>query len=64
MVKQIKVDNQDLKMYSWDGGRSWCSSPKAMLPFHQRRNRALAQKFTARELARIDALEQPEKIWT
>lgn len=58
MVKQIKVHNQELKMYSWDGGRSWCSSQKAMLPFHQRRKRALETKLTPKELAWIDMVDR------
>ena len=58
MVKQIKVHETELKMYSWDGGRSWCSSPRAMLPFHQRRKRALETKLTAKELRWIDMVDR------
>ncbi len=58
MVKQIKLHNQELKLYSWDGGRSWCSSQKAMLPFHQRRKRALKTRLTAKELAWIDIVDR------
>ena len=68
MVKEIRVHNQQVKMYGWDGGRSWCSSQKAILSFRKRRKQVFQTKLTARELEWFDTLDQPvdlqtERIW-
>jgi hypothetical protein len=63
MVRQIKVHNQLITMYSWDGGRSWCSSVKAMLSFHRRKDQVLKTRLTPKELKWIDSLNQPEDVF-
>jgi hypothetical protein len=66
MLKQITVmidgkpSGVRLETYSC-GTNGWCSSPKAKLAFEHRRDRALAQTLTERELRWIDQLNrEPE----
>ena len=63
MVRQIRVHNQKIKMYSLDGGRSWCSSVEALRPFYRRREQVLKTRLTPKELKRIDSLNQPEDVF-
>ena len=63
MLKQIQINGQAFESYSWDGGKSWCSSPKATLAFLRRREKALAFKLSERELRWIDQLNrEPDNI--
>lgn len=63
MVKQIRVHNQDMKMYSTDGGRTWSSCRKALQSFDERRKLALATRLSPRELGWINNVGQPEDVF-
>ena len=60
MVRQIRVHNQEIKVYSLDRGRSWCSSVEALRSFYRRREQVLKTRLTPKELKRLDSLNLPE----
>jgi hypothetical protein len=67
VIKQIRVVNngrangQAFEAFSWDGGRSFCSDPKATLAFLRRRKAALDVRLSERELRWLDQLDsEPE----
>lgn len=65
MMKQIQVGAnghaQAFETYSWDGGKSWCSTNgsgnRAMMAFFRRKKMALNFKFSEQELRWIDSIE-------
>ncbi|MFQ5683188.1 MAG: hypothetical protein ACE5HC_07940 [Candidatus Binatia bacterium] len=57
MIKEIRVQDKPVRMYSWDGGRSWCSSRKAILSFKERREKAFTGTLTLNEAGWIDSFD-------
>jgi len=66
MIKQVrvvvngKVTVTTLECYSWDGGKSFSSSPVATLAFLRRRKKVLDTRLSERELRWLDKLSFPE----
>ncbi|MBI4526142.1 MAG: hypothetical protein HY695_20275 [Deltaproteobacteria bacterium] len=42
MLKQVEIHGQAFELYSPDGGRTWSSSPQALVAFRRRQEKARA----------------------
>lgn len=58
MIKQIDIHGQRVKLYSLDNGRTWSSSPQAILAYGQRQQVLRGELQQAFE--RLAYLQDPE----
>lgn len=58
MVKQIDIHGQRVKLYSSDNGRTWSSSPQAILAYGQRQEMLRCDLQKAFE--RLSEIQDPE----
>lgn len=58
MTKQITVHGRRVKLYSFDEGRTWSSSPQAIVAYGQRKTMLRAE--LQKRFERIDGIQEPD----
>lgn len=58
MTKQIAIHGQRVRLYSFDEGRSWSSSPQSIVAYGQRKS--MLRMELQKRFKRIDEMQDPE----
>jgi hypothetical protein len=58
MMKQIEIHGQRVELYSPDQGRTWSSSPQAIVAYGQRKK--MLRLELQKRFERIDGMQDPD----